>query len=160
MTDLAIAVREQTGVDAGRVHHLQLGRHVIGRDPAAAIQLRSTDVSRQHAILEVSPSAVTITDLGSKNGVVLLKKGAKKVATRLTEPTRLADGALIEVAGIELLIAHPGAQVDEALSRVGEATVTRMSIRERDGGGRPGALVPLLLTAVFAAVVGALLWLG
>ena len=157
MTDLTIAVREQTGIDAGRVHHLRLGRHVIGRDPAASIQLRSTDVSRQHAILEVSLEAVTVTDLGSKNGVLLRRKQSK---VAVTGATRLADGAVIEVGGVELLIAHPGAQVDRALARVGEATITRMQGAGGDAGGRPGALVPLLLTAVFAAVVAALLWLG
>jgi len=157
MTDLTIAVREQTGVDAGRVHHLRLGRHVIGRDPAASIQLRSTDVSRQHAILDVSPEAVTVTDLGSKNGVLLKRKQGK---TTLSGPTRLADGAVIEVGGVDLLIAHPGAQVDRALARVGEATITRMHGAGADAGKRPGALVPLVLTAVFAGVVAALLWLG
>lgn len=157
MSDLAIAVREQTGPDVGRVHQLRLGRHIIGRDPAGSIQLRSADVSRQHAILEVSPSAVTITDLGSKNGVLLKKKHG---ATRITAPTRLADGAVIDIGGVELLIAHPGAQVDEALARVGEPTITRMHGGPRDRGGQPGALVPLMVTAVFAALVGALLWLG
>lgn len=157
MTDLTIAVREQTGIDAGRVHQLRLGRHVIGRDPSASIQLRSTDVSRQHAILEVSPEAVTVTDLGSKNGVLLKRKQGK---TPVTGPTQLADGAIIEVGGIDLLIAHPGAQVDRALARVGEATVTRMQGAGAMAGARPGPLVPLLLTAVFAAVVAALLWLG
>lgn len=158
MSDLAIAVREQTGPDAGRVHQLRLGRHVIGRDPAASVQLRSADVSRQHAILEVSPAAVTITDLGSKNGV-LLKKGRKGMAP-ISGPTRLADGAVVDVGGVLLLIAHPGAQVDEALARVGEATITRMHAGDRDRGGQPGALVPLAVTAVFAALVGVLLWLG
>ncbi len=157
MTDLTIAVREQTGVDVGRVHQLRLGRHVIGRDPAASIQLRSTDVSRQHAILEVSPEAVTVTDLGSKNGVLLRRKQGK---VAITGATRLADGAVIEVGGVELLIAHPGAQVDRALARVGEATITRMQGAGGDAKGRPGPLVPLMLTAVFAAVVAALLWLG
>lgn len=157
MTDLTIAVREQTGADAGRVHQLRLGRHVIGRDPAASIQLRGTDVSRQHAILEVSPEAVTVTDLGSKNGVLLRRKQGK---VAITGATRLADGAVIEVGGVELLIAHPGAQVDRALARVGEATITRMQGAGGDAGRRPGPWVPLTLTAVFAAVVAALLWLG
>ncbi|HEY0134987.1 MAG TPA: FHA domain-containing protein [Nannocystis sp.] len=157
MTDLTIAVREQTGIDAGRVHHLRLGRHVIGRDPSASIQLRSTDVSRQHAILEVSPEAVTVTDLGSKNGVLLKRKHGK---TAITGPTLLADGAIVEVGGVDLLVAHPGAQVDRALARVGEATITRIEGSGAAAGAGPGPLVPLLLTATFAAVVAALLWLG
>ncbi len=155
-SEVVIAVREQTGIDAGRVHHLRLGSHVIGRDPSASIQLRSTDVSRQHAMLEVSPEAVTITDLDSKNGVLLKGKKGKKA---LTGATRLADGAVVEVGGIELLVAHPGAQVDRALATVGEATITRMHSGNADPRGRSGVVLPLVLTAVFAAVVAGLLWL-
>ena len=155
--ELTIAVREQTGVDAGRVHQLGLGRHVIGRDPAAAIQLRSTDVSRQHALLEVAIDAITITDLGSKNGIHLKRKQG---ATRLPGPTRVGDGAVIDVGGIELLIVHPGAQVEGALSRFGEATITRVFGDGARGGRGAAVLVPLLLTAMFAGLIGVLLWLG
>lgn len=154
--ELTIAVREQTGVDAGRVHHLGLGRHVIGRDPAAAIQLRSTDVSRQHALLEVAIDAITITDLGSKNGIHLKRKQG---ATRLPGPTRVSDGAVVDVGGIELLIVHPGAQVEGALSRFGEATITRVLDDSSRGGRGAAVLVPLLLTAMFAGLIGVLLWL-
>lgn len=155
-SELTIVVRELTGPDAGRVHALRLGRHVIGRDPTGSIQLRSGDVSRQHAILEVSALGVTVTDLGSKNGVMLRAAGEMRA---LTGPVRLDDGAVIEVGGIELQIAHPGAQVDAALVRGGEATITRL---QGAGGAlpmRPGPLIPLLLTVLFAALVGALLWL-
>lgn len=156
-SELKIGVRERTGPDVGRVHRLGLGRHVIGRDPAGAIQLRDSNVSRQHAILEVSPSGLTVTDLGSKNGVLLKRKQGK---TPLTGPTPLVDGAVIDVAGIELEISHPGAQVDEALARVGEPTITRMQGAADEAGRRAGPLVPLVVTVMFAGIVAALLWLG
>lgn len=155
-SELKIAVHERTGLDAGRVHRLGLGRHVIGRDPAGSIQLRSSNVSRQHAILEVSPAGLTISDLGSKNGVLLKRKEGTEP---LSGPTRLADGAVLEIGGIELQIAHPGVQVDEALARVGEATITRMQAASAVPTRRAGPLVPLLVTAVFAGLVAALLWL-
>ena len=156
-SELTVIVRELTGLDAGRVHPLRLGRHVIGRDPTGSIQLRSGDVSRQHAILEVSALGVTVTDLGSKNGVMLRVAGEMRA---LTGPARLDDGAVIEIGGIELQVVHPGAQVDAALVRGGEATITRL---QGGAGGlplRPGPLLPLLLTVAFAALVAALLWLG
>ncbi len=155
MSEARVAIREQTGADAGRVHHLPTGRHVLGRDAAAAVQLRSADVSRQHAVIEVSESAVVVTDLGSKNGVLLKRE---KSTTRLTGPTALADGAVIEVGGIDLLVAHPGLQVDRALMAVGEATITRMQAPGSASRER-GAAVPLMITALFASLVGALLWL-
>ena len=89
-SELKVLVRERTGPDAGRVHELRLGRHVIGRDPAGSIQLRSNDVSRQHAILEVSALGVLLTDLGSKNGVMMRTAGEMRL---LTGPAQLADGA-------------------------------------------------------------------
>ena len=48
--------------------HLQPGEAIIGRDPAAAVVIDSSDVSRQHARLFVNHDHVTIEDLGSKNG--------------------------------------------------------------------------------------------
>ena len=150
-----VIVRELTGLDAGRVHPLRLGRHVIGRDPTGSIQLRSGDVSRQHAILEVSALGVMVTDLGSKNGVMVRVAGELRA---LTGPARLDDGAVLEIGGIELQILHPGAQVDAALVRGGEATITRLS---GAGGGvmmRPGPVIPIVLTVVFATLVAALLW--
>lgn len=51
-----------------RAIHLQPGEAIIGRDPAAAVVIDSSDVSRQHARLFVSDDHVTIEDLGSKNG--------------------------------------------------------------------------------------------
>ncbi len=48
--------------------HLQPGEAIIGRDPAAAVVIDSSDVSRQHARLFVNDDHVTIEDLGSKNG--------------------------------------------------------------------------------------------
>ena len=154
--ELTIVVRERNGPDAGRVHTLRPGRHVIGRDPTGSIQLRSGDVSRQHAILEVSALGVIVTDLGSKNGVMLRMAGEMRA---LSGPARLADGSVIEIGGVELEIEHPGAQVDEALVRGGEATITRLSGAGMLSPLRPGPLVPLLLTVVFAALVVALLWL-
>ena len=48
--------------------HLHLGEAIIGRDPAAAVVVDSSDVSRQHARLFVNDDSVVIEDLGSKNG--------------------------------------------------------------------------------------------
>lgn len=47
---------------------LAQGEHIIGRDLAAAIWLESPTVSRHHARLVVTASAVTVEDLGSRNG--------------------------------------------------------------------------------------------
>jgi S-DNA-T family DNA segregation ATPase FtsK/SpoIIIE len=59
------------GLDAGRTFPLPPGRWVVGRDPAADIVLDDETVSRQHCVLSVAAGTVTVTDLGSANGVHL-----------------------------------------------------------------------------------------
>lgn len=151
-----ITLRERTGADAGRTHVLVAGRHVVGRDPGAAVYLRGADVSRRHASVVVTADAVVVADLGSKNGVRWIRGGTP---VRVSGPVRLGDAAVFEVGGIELEISHPGAQVAAALARVGETTVTRIEAVTLPRS-KPGALVPLIATAVFAAVVVVLLWTG
>ena len=60
------------------------------------------------------------------------------------------------VGGISLRVHHPGAQIDQALRRAGEVTVTRMRAPTPAGARDPLAL-PLAATLFFAALVGALL---
>src|SRR5436190_22369890 len=47
---------------------LPRGRHLVGRDPDCDFVLAHPMVSRQHAELLVTASALTVTDLGSANG--------------------------------------------------------------------------------------------
>jgi DNA-binding winged helix-turn-helix (wHTH) protein len=53
--------------DEGRVT-LAAGEYTLGRDADADVVLDSVTVSRQHARLRVSGTAVALEDLGSKNG--------------------------------------------------------------------------------------------
>jgi DNA-binding winged helix-turn-helix (wHTH) protein len=64
----------------GRTVPLSEGRHMVGRDPAAAIRLDSTEVSRRHAIVTVRAGVATITDLGSRNGTFV--NGERLAGTR------------------------------------------------------------------------------
>ncbi|WAS96262.1 FHA domain-containing protein [Nannocystis punicea] len=144
-----IFVREESGPGRGRTHALAPGRALIGRDPQAAVALICDDVSRVHAALDVTPEGLTVTDLGSKNGVY--RDGAALVGA-----TPLAHGDVIVVGGISLRVHHPGAQVDAALRRGGEVTVTRVRqalAAEPD----ESLLLPAAVTLGFAALVAALL---
>ncbi|WP_170136146.1 FHA domain-containing protein [Nannocystis exedens] len=144
-----IFVREESGPGRGRTHALAPGRAVIGRDPGATVMLAGDDVSRVHAALDVTPEGLTVTDLGSKNGVY--RDGAALVGA-----TPLAHGDVIVVGGISLRVHHPGAQVDAALRRGGEVTVTRV---RQVAPAEPGEslLLPAAATLGFAALVAALL---
>jgi DNA-binding winged helix-turn-helix (wHTH) protein len=74
---------------------LQEGENFIGRDPAAVVVLDGLRVSRRHARLVVSLGTAIVEDLGSKNGTVLNGK-------RLSVPTSLSDGDVIDIGGVAL----------------------------------------------------------
>jgi DNA-binding winged helix-turn-helix (wHTH) protein len=66
------------------------GEHVIGRDPAVAIHVDSSGVSRRHARILVSGGSAAIEDLDSKNGT---RVNDSKVAGRVA----LHDGDRIQL---------------------------------------------------------------
>ena len=80
----------------GELLRLHAGENIIGRDPEAAIVIDSPDVSRHHARLVVSADAVTLEDLGSKNGTFVSGE-------RLNAPAVVRDGDQITV-GRTLLV--------------------------------------------------------
>jgi len=47
---------------------LPRGRHLVGRDPAAAVRLESRGCSRRHAVICVTEAGVTVEDQASSNG--------------------------------------------------------------------------------------------
>lgn len=56
------------GTQAGSVFQINKPRVLIGRGSAMDIQLRDSEVSRRHAVLEIRDPSVTLTDLGATNG--------------------------------------------------------------------------------------------
>jgi pSer/pThr/pTyr-binding forkhead associated (FHA) protein len=80
---------------------------VIGRDSACDIVLDSSEVSRRHAQLSVSGSAVFIEDLGSTNGI--------KVAGRKVGKTGLQVGQLILLGGMSFLVVDDSVAHDVTL---------------------------------------------
>ena len=77
---------------------LAKGEHFIGRDPASAVWVDSSVVSRRHAAVVVGESSVTVEDLGSKNGTIVN-------GTPITGRARLRDGDEIRV-GPAVLVVH------------------------------------------------------
>jgi hypothetical protein len=67
---------------------------VIGRDPDCDVVINDRQVSRYHVRLDRSAEAISIEDLGSKNGTFVNGK-------RIEEPVQLHDGDLIQVALVQ-----------------------------------------------------------
>ena len=72
---------------------LSPGENILGRDPEGGIQIDSVTVSRRHACITVTRSAVTIEDLGSKNGTFV---GANAASV----PVVLKDGDEIRIGSL------------------------------------------------------------
>jgi DNA-binding winged helix-turn-helix (wHTH) protein len=75
---------------ASREFPLRVGRNVIGRDPGCDVRVDSSGVSRQHAVITAESGAVTIDDLGSKNGTFVDDRPIAGV-------TSLADGSTVRL---------------------------------------------------------------
>ncbi len=104
VTDTARALEGRTAVFTGKTSSVAFalpdrGELVIGRDPAAALPVDDTSLSRRHALLRVTPAAITIEDLGSKNGTRI---GTRRLVAETPQP--LALGAVAELGGVMLTV--------------------------------------------------------
>lgn len=86
----------QNGSRSGERLVLTDGRLVLGRHPDCEIVLDAAAVSRQHAVLLVSPDGVMIEDLRSRNGTIVND-------VRITAPRHLDDGDMVTICGQRLL---------------------------------------------------------
>ena len=82
-------------IEGDRVHRLEPGVNVIGRDDDCAVVLDFTGVSRRHARITVEHGRYVLEDLGSKNGTW-------KNETRVRQPVDLRDGDRIRLGGVTL----------------------------------------------------------
>lgn len=90
--------------EAGAPHRrVALGRELtVGRGPVAALRLADGGVSRLHARFRVeADGAVTVEDLGSKNGV---RRGGRPLGRG---PCALAPGEAVVVGETTLVLADP-----------------------------------------------------
>ncbi len=84
------------GPDAGFGLALRPGRYFIGRAAESHVCLWDKDVSRMHALVEVSAEGgAVISDAGSRNGTWV--NGA-----RVAEPTALDDGSVVRIGNDKL----------------------------------------------------------
>ncbi len=103
------------GPDAGQVHRLTPGEHRIGRASVghgeAELVIDDPDMSRLHAELTVTPSGVTLRDLGSTNGTWVDGEQLGETAMTVTASTRVVVGSTtlaVRVPGEEPAAAHSG----------------------------------------------------
>ncbi len=83
------------GTHVGKIHHLQEGELILGRDPKANLVIDDPAISRQHSVLKLSEGKVTIRDNGSTNGTFVNGQ-------RVTQ-AQLMDGDKIQLSSSTIL---------------------------------------------------------
>lgn len=88
---------------------------VIGRTPSADLTFAYSEVSRNHASIELRSEMWWLTDLGSKNGTFVNGRAVTN------DPVRLADGDSVVLAGVVTLVFRDPAATPMA-PRIGQLT--------------------------------------
>jgi S-DNA-T family DNA segregation ATPase FtsK/SpoIIIE len=150
---LALAVH--SGAGAGTVVPLRRGTYTIGRSNADVV-LRDPDLSRQHARLLVSETAITIEDLDSANGTDVDGEAVRNAV--------IATGSIIRCGNSTMsltFVGPPGPAMEEAGANVQEPLVIA---RRADPGNRGALLVaavlPLVLGVGLAIMTGMWMFLA
>ncbi|WP_284988470.1 FtsK/SpoIIIE domain-containing protein [Arthrobacter sp. efr-133-TYG-120] len=153
----ALSLLVHAGPAAGLVIPLERGTYTIGRSNAD-ICLPDPDVSRVHAVLTISETAVTISDTGSANGTVV--DGRKVRSAHLSTASRIRCGG--SVMSIVFGDDEHGA---EALGTAGLGVAEPILVtRRHDAGNRTQLLLtaglPVLLGVGMALATGMWMFLG
>jgi hypothetical protein len=93
---LALRIRLAHGPE----YHVGLacGRISVGRSAENALQLRSAYVSRRHAELGVSEGCMSITDLGSANGVTVNGRAVRSAVVRPGDHVTIGKAVALAIA--------------------------------------------------------------
>jgi hypothetical protein len=88
------------GAEVGERFYLEGPEFSVGRDPECDIFLNDVTVSRQHALLSVSPDGVVVEDKGSLNGTY--------VNDILVDKTRLRNGDALQIGRFRMIFLSGG----------------------------------------------------
>jgi two-component system nitrogen regulation response regulator GlnG len=114
-----------SGPDRGRSLSLRKGqRYVVGKSPNCDLPVTDRQVSREHLSLEVGGDAITIRDLGSRNGSFFQGARFESIVVR--------TGASVVIGETELAVSTGGAKEDVApsgLTHFGELIGTSTPMR-------------------------------
>ena len=82
-------------VNGDKLFPLARGDNAVGREPAADVFIRSSTVSRRHAVITIDRDEATLTDLQSKNGTAINGKP-------LHGTMALRDGSVVRFGAVEM----------------------------------------------------------
>jgi pSer/pThr/pTyr-binding forkhead associated (FHA) protein len=90
------------GPEVGERFYLDRARLSVGRDPASDIFLNDITVSRAHAVLEVAPHEVSVSDAGSLNGVYVNGVSVDRAVLR--------DGDQLQIGRFQMVFLSGGGE--------------------------------------------------
>jgi S1-C subfamily serine protease len=148
-----LALRVESGSQAGRTVPIGRNALVIGRDPEADLVLDDDRVSRRHAALVADgPAQLLLRDLSSTNGTWLDDRRVEGAAS-------VSAGARIRIGATWLaIVEREAAPPAAATTSIDQSGVRRLQEELRHGNRRVmmltvGVAVSLLLVIVVAATV-------
>ncbi|BCW67729.1 hypothetical protein NicSoilB4_24920 [Arthrobacter sp. NicSoilB4] len=138
---LALAVH--SGPGAGLVVPLRRGRFRIGRS-GTEIVVPDAELSREHALLDVSDAAVTVLDLGSANGISVDGKRVQAAA--------LSTDAMIRCGGSSMSLVFCGALAPDGQASAGSDVSEPLVVSNPAANSSRSAM---MLAAVLPLAIGA-----
>jgi pSer/pThr/pTyr-binding forkhead associated (FHA) protein len=101
-------IRFSTGQDAVVAGPIAIGRNPpsgieIDGEPAAAVAIDDSEISRYHLAVRVAEWYVSVEDQGSTNGTVVRLPGKADQTLRPFERVQLVVGAVVELGGNVIL---------------------------------------------------------
>ena len=151
---LVLAVH--SGPGAGLIIPLRRGRFRIGRG-GTEIDIPDPELSREHAQLDVSDSAVTLLDLGSANGIT--------VDGRKVQAATISTDALIRCGGSSMSLVFGAPLASGALCSAGSDVSVPLVVGNPAANSNRAALflaagLPLAIGTGLAAVTGMWIFLA
>lgn len=133
-----------SGPAAGTVLPLRRGSYLIGRTNAD-LTVPDPDLSREHARIEVSDTALTIEDLGSANGTEVDGKVVRNAALSTSSLIRCGRSTL------SVVVAGPPGSRNSCLGSAGQSVAEPLTVPRQAGQENRGLL---LLSAALPIAVG------
>ena len=87
------------GAEVGERFYLDRPRLVLGRDPASDIFINDITVSREHAVLDVHPGEVHVSDAGSLNGTYVNGVSVDRAVLRNGDQLQIGRFQMVFLSG-------------------------------------------------------------
>ncbi|MFE4542152.1 FtsK/SpoIIIE domain-containing protein [Arthrobacter sp. NPDC056727] len=140
----AVLLTVDSGPVAGSVLRLRRGSYRIGRTNVE-LTIPDADLSREHASIEVSDTALTLVDLGSINGTEVDGKRVSKTTVAIGSRIRCGNSSMSIV-----LAAAPGTP-DGGLALAGSPVAEPLTV---SGPAAPAGRTVLALGAILPVIIG------